>query len=86
MPHKWYEDLKNVFELAEFVVESEQIDSAKELLEYFRHPEKYTEVWNLYQTEIHGKISGKTSGIRMSNSDIKIPFPVMMALAEKNSK
>lgn len=77
MARKWYEDSKNVFELAEFMVESEQIESAKELLEYFKRPEKYTEVWNLYQTEIHGKISES----HRSNPDIKTPFPVMTALA-----
>ena len=78
MAHKWYEDLKNIFELAEFMVESEQIESAKDLLEYFRHPEKYTEVWDLYQIEIHGK----TSGNHKPNPD-KEPFPVIMALLEK---
>lgn len=77
MVHEWYEDLKNVFELAEFIVESEQIESAKELLEYFKHPDKYTEVWNLYQTEIHGKASKN----HKSNPDTKTPFPVFVALA-----
>jgi len=76
MARKWYEDLKNVFELAEFMVESEQIESAKELLEYFKHPEKYEEVWKLYQEEILGKIESS----HRSNPDTKTPFPVIFAL------
>ena len=51
----WYEDKKNVIELAEFLVESEELTTAKELLEYFKHPEKYTEVWRTYQEEVLGK-------------------------------
>lgn len=76
MVHEWYKELKNVFELAEFMVESDQIITAKELLEYFRHPERYTEVWNLYQTEIHGK-----TGSHRPNSD-RAPLPVMLALTK----
>lgn len=51
----WYENKKNIIELAELIVESGQIESARDLLEYFKHPERYTEVWNLYQEEILGK-------------------------------
>ena len=51
----WYEDKKNVIELAEFLVQSEELTTAKELLDYFKHPEKYTEVWNTYQEEVEGK-------------------------------
>jgi len=76
MVHEWYADLKNVFELAEFMVESDQTITAKELLEYFRHPEKYTEVWNLYQAEIHGR----TSGSHRPNSERVLP--VMLALTK----
>ncbi len=72
--HEWYLDIKNVLELAEFMVESDQMATAKELLEYFKHPEKYTEVWHLYQSEIHGKTSASHR-----HSD-KIPIPVMLAL------
>lgn len=81
MTHEWYIDIKNVFELAEFMVESDQVVTAKELLEYFRHPEKYTEVWNLYQAEIHGR----TPGSHRPNLDTKTPFPVMIALADKKA-
>ena len=54
MVHEWYKDQKIVMEFAEFLVESEQIISANELMDYFRHPEKYAEVWELYQEEIRG--------------------------------
>lgn len=51
----WYENRKNVIELAEFLVESEELTTIKELLDYFKHPEKYTEVWETYQEEVMGK-------------------------------
>lgn len=50
----WYEDEKKVMELAEFLVQSEEIASLDELLEYFKHPERYTEVWNIYEKEMLG--------------------------------
>lgn len=50
----WYEDEKKVMELAEFLVQSEEIASTDELLEYFKHPERYTGVWNIYEKEILG--------------------------------
>ncbi len=70
---EWYLNIKNVLELAEFMVESDQITGSRELLEYFKHPEKYTEVWELYQSEIHGKIS-------VSHRTNSTPIPVMLAL------
>lgn len=79
MVNKWYEDPKNVIELAEFIVESEQIETAKELLDYFKHPEKYSEVWKLYQEEIIGKHPSR--GVRISNTNRVLP--VIMALTEK---
>jgi len=51
----WYEDKKNLIELAEFLVEAEEIRTTKDLLDYFKHPEKYTEVWETYQEEVLGK-------------------------------
>lgn len=74
MAHEWHKDPNKVIELAEFMVEAEQIHSAKDLLDYFKYPDKYTEVWNLYQEEIIGKppISHKYAP--------KTPIPVMLAL------
>ncbi len=51
----WYDDKKNLMELAEFLVESDELTTARELFEYFKHPEKYTEVWKTYQEEVMGK-------------------------------
>jgi hypothetical protein len=53
----WYEDENKVIELAEFLVVSVEIASADELLEYFKHPDRYTEVWNIYEKEILGDVS-----------------------------
>lgn len=50
----WYRDEKKVIELAEFLVHSEEIVDTDELLEYFKHPERYTDVWNIYEREILG--------------------------------
>lgn len=50
----WYKDEKKVIELAEFLTDSGKITSTDELLEYFKYPEKYTEVWNIYKKEILG--------------------------------
>lgn len=51
----WYEDKNNLIELGEFLVESEEIITAKDMLEYFKNPEKYTDVWKTYQEEVLGK-------------------------------
>ena len=50
----WYEDEKKVIELAEFLVQSVELESTEELLEYFKHPEMYTEVWNIYEKGMLG--------------------------------
>ena len=52
----WYQDEKKVIELAEFLTESGQIKTTDELIEYFKHPSKYTEVWDIYQKEILGTV------------------------------
>ena len=51
MTKQWYEDEKKVVELAEFLVQSVELASIEELLEYFKHPDRYTEVWNIYEKE-----------------------------------
>jgi hypothetical protein len=56
MPDSWFQNKENVIELAEFLVESEQLTTAEELLEYFKNPDRYDEVWNMYQEEIIGNI------------------------------
>ncbi len=54
MPHEWYRYETKVIELAEFLVQSEEIASTDELLEYFKDPKRYTEVWDIYDKEILG--------------------------------
>jgi hypothetical protein len=56
MIKNWYEDEKKVIELAEFLVRSVEIENVDELLEYFKHPDKYTEVWNIYEKEMLGTV------------------------------
>jgi hypothetical protein len=51
----WYEDKKNLIELAEFLAEAEEIRTAKDMLDYFKHPDKYNDVWETYQEEVLGK-------------------------------
>lgn len=53
----WYEEEKNMIELAEFLVQSKEISTTDELLDFFKHPEKYTEVWNIYEEQILGRES-----------------------------
>ena len=53
---RWHEDEKKVIELAEFLVQSVEIVNVDELLEYFKHPDRYTEVWNIYEKEMLGTI------------------------------
>lgn len=51
----WYEDEKNIVELAEFLVQSKEISTTDELLDFFKYPEKYTDVWNIYEEQILGR-------------------------------
>lgn len=57
MTTNWYEDEKKVIELAEFLVRSVEIETADELLEYFKHPDRYTEVWKIYEKDMLGAAS-----------------------------
>jgi len=51
----WYEDNKNLIELAEFLVEAGELRTAKDVLDYFKYPDKYGDVWETYQKEVLGK-------------------------------
>lgn len=59
----WYDDKNKVLELAEFMVDAEEMTTAKELLDYFKNPGKYNEVWKIYEEEIgrQPKLSNKKS-------------------------
>jgi len=69
----WYEDKNKVLELAEFMVDTEEITTARELLDYFKNPSKYTEVWKLYEEEIGER--SKSSNEKPSS------LPIFAALA-----
>ena len=57
MMKNWYEDEKKVIELAEFLVRTIEIENVDELLEYFKHPDRYTEVWKIYEKDMLGTVS-----------------------------
>lgn len=78
----WYEDKKNVLELAEFLTESEELTTSKELLDLFKHPEKYTGVWNTYQEEI----GGKTHPLRPETMCIYKKVSPLTALVQPSSQ
>lgn len=78
MIHEWYKDEKKVIELAEFMVDVDQITTADELLEYIKYPDRYTEVWELYQEEILGKYPS------ILNNNDRTVLPVMLALANSS--
>ncbi len=47
----WFEDKDKLIEFAGFLVESEELNTAKELLYYLKHPYMYAEAYALYQSE-----------------------------------
>ena len=53
---KWYKEPANVLELREFLIDSESFVDNEEVHKFLQSPEKYTEIWNLYQKEIVGPI------------------------------
>lgn len=80
MTNEWYKDPKKIMELAEFLVETEELDTAKLLLDYFKNPERYTDVWILYQKEIQGDTSS-TGGHKDKWSSDSNLLPIFLALA-----
>lgn len=74
----WYEDKKNLIELAEFLVEAEELRTAKDMLDYFKYPEKYNDVWKTYQVEVLGKPN--SSGSRCTN------VPVLVSLVHPSAQ
>lgn len=87
MPKVWYDNKENVAELAEFLVSTEQIESSDDLLDLFEYPERYNEVWNLYQKEILGQagppLNGITKPVRMPPYDHILPIFAAMATVSK---
>lgn len=50
----WYNDNKSIWDLAIFLIEIDEINTADQLLYYLYHPDKYTDVWTIYQRQIIG--------------------------------
>lgn len=73
MPN-WYENEKNVIELAEFLVQSEEISTTDDLLDFFKYPYKYTEVWNIYEEQILGKEHTRQHIKSLKNGKFSIPI------------
>lgn len=78
----WYDNRDNLIELAEFLVESDELTTAKELLDYFKHPEKYTDVWETYQEEIIGKPHSSNPGTMCIYKIV----PPLVALVQPSSQ
>lgn len=83
MPKVWHDNKENVAELAQFLVGTEQITSSEDLLDLFESPERYTDVWNLYQKEILGQAGPPLNGI---NKPVRMPhydaiLPIFAALS-----
>lgn len=72
----WYEDNKNLIELAEFLVEAEELRTAKDVLDYFKYPDKYNDVWETYQKEVVGK----------SNSGSMCTVPALVSLVNPSAQ
>ncbi len=51
---KWYEVRKNVTQLLEFLMDCELVITPDDVIDLAKYPEKYDEVWKLYQKEING--------------------------------
>ena len=76
MPNEWYRYETKVMELAEFLVQSEEIKNIDELLDYFKHPERYTDVWNIYEKEMLGYEPVSIGLMRKGNKPKPIPSVV----------
>lgn len=50
----WYKIRKNVIQLLEFLMDCELVVTTDDVIDLAKHPERYNEVWELYQKEIVG--------------------------------
>jgi hypothetical protein len=51
---KWYEVRKNVLSLLEFLMDCELVVTPSDVIDLMKNPNKYDEVWKLYQKEMNG--------------------------------
>jgi len=50
----WYEIRKNVTQLLEFLMDCELVATSEDVIDLVKYPERYNEVWKLYQKNIEG--------------------------------
>lgn len=50
----WYEIRKNVIDLMEFLMDCELVVTTDDVIDLVKNPQRYNEVWKLYQKEIVG--------------------------------
>lgn len=50
----WYDDKSNVIRLLEFLMDCELVTTAQDVIDFVKNPQRYNEVWKLYQKEIVG--------------------------------
>lgn len=50
----WYDDKSKVLELCFFLVDTDQITTREDLIDYLENPAKYDEVWHIYNRQING--------------------------------
>lgn len=54
MNKEWYNDRNNVLSLLDFLIGAELIIDADEVIEFSKHPERYSHVYSIYEREILG--------------------------------
>jgi hypothetical protein len=54
---EWYKIKAKVLELLYFLLDTELIIDKEHVIDFVSHPERYNEVWNLYQKEINGVVN-----------------------------
>lgn len=54
---EWYKIRAKVLELLYFLLDTELIIEKEDVIDFVNHPEKYDEVWMLYQKEMNGMVS-----------------------------
>lgn len=51
---EWYKVKKNVIELLEFLMDCELIVTADDVIDLMKNPQRYDDVWKLYQKNLLG--------------------------------
>lgn len=51
---EWYNNRSNVLSLLDFLIGAELIDNAEDVIQFSKHPERYSDVYTIYEREILG--------------------------------